>query len=82
MRTRQRERLAAENTADRDTRLHLMSACQHERLAAESAAERDNKLSAVYLSPVDAVHIKTFEQCWWCVRGWWEGGQQCSVTAS
>ena len=28
------------------------------------------------------VHIKIFEQCWWCVRGRWEGGQQCSVTAS
>ena len=39
-------------------------------------------LSAVYLSLVDGVHIKIFEQCWWCVRGRWEGGQQCSVTTS
>ena len=39
-------------------------------------------LSAVYLSPLDDVHIKIFKQCGWCVSGRWEGGQQCSVTAS
>ena len=78
----QHERLAAENTTDRVARLQQMSVCQHKRLVAESAAERDTRLSAVYLSPVDDVHIKIFKQCWWCVRGRWEGGQQCSVTAS
>ena len=34
------------------------------------------------LSPVDDVHTKIFKQCWWCVRGRWEGGQQCSVITS
>ena len=44
MHARQRERLAAETTTERDVRLQQMSVLQRERLAAESAAERDIRL--------------------------------------
>ena len=44
MSARQRERLAAETTTERDVRLHQMSARQRERLAAETTTERDVRL--------------------------------------
>ena len=37
--------------------------------------------SAVYLPPVDDVHIKILEYLVVCEK-WCEGGQQCSVTSS
>jgi len=37
--------------------------------------------SGVYLFCVDDFYIKIFEGCWWCVRGWRLGGQQCNVTS-
>ena len=43
MRTCQGERLAAETTADTDTRLWQISAHQCERLAAETTPERDHR---------------------------------------
>ena len=43
MRTCQSERLAAETTADTDTRLRQISAHQCERLAAETTPERDHR---------------------------------------
>ena len=41
MRTCQRERLAAETTADKDPRLQQMSTGQCERLATETTTEKD-----------------------------------------
>ena len=50
MRTHTRQQLAAETTADRDTRLHHIRTLQRERLAADTATEEDTRLQSLDVS--------------------------------